>query len=340
MNPAVLDELAQTMPTEIRESLIQMATSPAGVAEYLEKQVDVLKSDPLLLRYLQNRGTGPRYAPRLTEPWMALGEQRSYALLAAANHMKVLGGSPRSTQQLDRMMVYVALRMAQTFLWTTEVFNTIRACPMPSHTISSDLLPFPFTYHSTEVAYDVQASGGSPSDIAECSGRYDMDATLIAHIPPDRGLAITQLMSSPNAPQGAVVAVASSLTYGTRFPEDIPEGARPAAQVILSMLAFLRSPYAVMDLRQLPRQMRRHGGCAPEDVDKLVNVVTLRRETKETIAAYEAASVEWKHRWWVSGHFRAQWYPSTQSHEVIWIPPYLKGPEGAPMLNKVYRVSR
>ena len=49
---------------------------------------------------------------------------------------------------------------------------------------------------------------------------------------------------------------------------------------------------------------------------------------------------EYRHRWLVSGHFRNQWYRSEQTHKVIWIAPYVKGPDDAPLKPTVYKVSR
>lgn len=44
------------------------------------------------------------------------------------------------------------------------------------------------------------------------------------------------------------------------------------------------------------------------------------------------------HRWVVRGHWRKQWYPSQERNVPIWISPYVKGPDGAPLLagEKVY----
>ena len=36
-------------------------------------------------------------------------------------------------------------------------------------------------------------------------------------------------------------------------------------------------------------------------------------------------------RWLVSGHLRNQWYQSLGRHKLIYIPPHIKGPEGAPL---------
>jgi hypothetical protein len=52
-------------------------------------------------------------------------------------------------------------------------------------------------------------------------------------------------------------------------------------------------------------------------------------------------SREYVHRWVVRGHWRRQWYRSIQAHRPIWITPYVKGPEDAPLLGgeKVYSVA-
>ena len=44
------------------------------------------------------------------------------------------------------------------------------------------------------------------------------------------------------------------------------------------------------------------------------------------------------HRWVVRGHWRQQFYASTGTNAPRWIAPFLKGPEGAPLLTapKVY----
>jgi hypothetical protein len=48
------------------------------------------------------------------------------------------------------------------------------------------------------------------------------------------------------------------------------------------------------------------------------------------------------HRWVVRGHWRKQWYPSQERNVPIWISPYVKGPDGAPLLagEKVYAWQR
>ena len=65
-------------------------------------------------------------------------------------------------------------------------------------------------------------------------------------------------------------------------------------------------------------------------------VVTLRRP--DAPSPHEHSDVEWSRRWVVSGHWRNQWYPSLGVHRQIWISPYVKGPEEAPLVVRKDRV--
>lgn len=60
-----------------------------------------------------------------------------------------------------------------------------------------------------------------------------------------------------------------------------------------------------------------------------VRVVTLRKRRARSKGESEA--VEWSHRWVVQMHKRRQWYPSKQEHKVIFVGPFVKGPEGKPL---------
>lgn len=64
-----------------------------------------------------------------------------------------------------------------------------------------------------------------------------------------------------------------------------------------------------------------------------VRTVTLRsaaQDPAEVAAVGEAR--HYTHRWYVRGHWRNAWYPSRGVHRPVWIPAYVKGPEGAPLL--------
>lgn len=67
---------------------------------------------------------------------------------------------------------------------------------------------------------------------------------------------------------------------------------------------------------------------------KEVVVFTLRRAKNAAQYEGDEREVQWSHRWMVNGHWRNQWYPSTKTHNQIWIAPYVKGPDGAPLILK------
>jgi hypothetical protein len=62
-------------------------------------------------------------------------------------------------------------------------------------------------------------------------------------------------------------------------------------------------------------------------------VVKLRR-MQERPEPLSEELVAWSHRWLVGGHWRQQFYPSTQSHKPVWISPHVKGPADKPLVLK------
>jgi hypothetical protein len=66
-------------------------------------------------------------------------------------------------------------------------------------------------------------------------------------------------------------------------------------------------------------------GLSPE-----VRVIRLRQRAEH--APGERAGHDWQHRWVVRMHKVRQWYPSEQRHKIIYRGPYIKGPEGKPLL--------
>lgn len=76
----------------------------------------------------------------------------------------------------------------------------------------------------------------------------------------------------------------------------------------------------------------------PEQIDDVVLAV-LRRRRYASEAEREREDREYSHRWIVRGHMRNQPVGSRsaeggQRHERIWIAPYIKGPEGKPLVVK------
>lgn len=74
-----------------------------------------------------------------------------------------------------------------------------------------------------------------------------------------------------------------------------------------------------------------------------VTVIRLRREVSAQSRPEGESHIEWQHRWIVRGHWRWQAYgPNRSERRRIWIHPFVKGPEGAPLKQseKVYSLDR
>lgn len=95
-----------------------------------------------------------------------------------------------------------------------------------------------------------------------------------------------------------------------------------------TLLAFARLPVISCERIAPPRAERRRlhkaGKREPD-----VRIVRLRKS--ETIGKHTDTTKEWHYRWMVSGHWRKQWHPSTQTHKPQYITAYLKGPDGLPL---------
>lgn len=112
-----------------------------------------------------------------------------------------------------------------------------------------------------------------------------------------------------------------------------------------TLLQFLQSLWRIMGqeiavhTQQRPdRATRKRLARARLDVDRMVTVITLRRPKATPADDHVPGHVEWTHRWLVSGHWRNQWYPSLGIHRQIWVNPYVKGPDDAPLEVRQKRV--
>lgn len=123
------------------------------------------------------------------------------------------------------------------------------------------------------------------------------------------------------------------------------------ARVLLAAFNLARQPRVGqidrqhVNARPLPKSKTRRGFTAPPAED--VYVVRLRpappvKEAPEPSDPATTSGRQYRHRWLVGGEagfWRDHWYPSENRHKPILIDPFMKGPAGAPLLEKVYRVS-
>ena len=88
----------------------------------------------------------------------------------------------------------------------------------------------------------------------------------------------------------------------------------------------------VVDLQLQPSVARRYGRRKYDR--RPVRVVTLGARHAKAPGEGDAARHERHHRWIVRGHWRNQWFPKQKRHVPMWIAPHVKGPDGAPILER------
>jgi hypothetical protein len=304
---------------------------------------DRLINDPLLHRHLVYTETGEF---RNTKPEHAFGERLFAAIecvLVSLGDGKALttpiaaGYKPLLSPKNENVAANCALAIAKlstVYLWKNDIERIADAAPLPEHTISRDVLPFPVMFWARETWHDEGTYYGSMGNrwlavIHDGAGFYivgDMNVEL----------------GNPRTRSPEIFL--NHVPYSKLYPRDFvnPDAVEP----ILKRCAFLRSPYIVTERQRMPhhvrRQLERDHGVQRERLQDEMHVVKLRRLQirKPQKPTGEHHEVDWQHQWWVSAHYRAQWYPTEQAHKVIWIAPFLKGPTDKPILEKIYAVIR
>lgn len=216
------------------------------------------------------------------------------------------------------------LRRSVPYLWTYEMWTAAIRMKIPEHVVSHHILPHPAVYITTNVdlAYPDQREFESVQAMVVC----DISGALF-------------IITFGKDYQGKFLASSWAIATGLRWPQDYPHSKEVGA--LLGLFSFLNSPASEVEARRLPRPMRRrmeHSGSPAEFISAQVNFVTLRRHSKPE--DYDSHPVDWRVRWLVSGHQRAQWCPSTRTHKLIWIQPYVKGPEDKPFKSPAFKVIR
>lgn len=103
------------------------------------------------------------------------------------------------------------------------------------------------------------------------------------------------------------------------------------ADLLLATWILMGQTIARIDTAPAERHERKRSARA--GLPDVVKIVHLRRfsdhPTEET-----GEVVPWSHRWLVGGHWRNQYHPSDQTHRLMWIDPYVKGPQHLPLVVK------
>jgi len=319
-----------------------LGTSAPASQELAREALHRLRQNVLLREYIGYTRSAP--VIRHLQPWHARGEQLGMALTCycAAAHdpslpsqVEFIGRRNEIPYETSMYILGARLESAVPYLWVDDVHQAVLCSPpVPSHVISPSILPHPLMFWSYARAYQVQLNS---RDGAVTEG----ETNFVLIVAEPEGIGVIRDFTD----RSRIGYVSSVLWYGKRYPEDTQHP--DATADVMRMLSFLRSDYVGKEETPLDRSQRRRltrAGAPPAETEATIHVVTLRRpRTRPAVdeeAPVEGAKREWKHQWWVTGHHRAQWYPSEQAHHVKWIAPYPKGPHDKPMLEKVYKVQR
>lgn len=117
----------------------------------------------------------------------------------------------------------------------------------------------------------------------------------------------------------------------------------PPARLLVAALWLIQNP-SLMERETRTIILDRAGKAArargKRSVEADVTVVDLRRSEKAKAAVVAESERTYRHRWIVRGHWHTQCYgPRASLRRKQYVMPYVKGPDGAPLLasEKVYR---
>lgn len=99
----------------------------------------------------------------------------------------------------------------------------------------------------------------------------------------------------------------------------------PKMRWLLAALYFIRQRIVVPRRERPERHARKRLLKLGADMDAEINVVVLRSTEKRDSGEHQA--VDWNCRWWVSSHWRNQFYPSTGDRRHVLIQTHMKGPD-------------
>lgn len=266
------------------------------------------------------------------------------------------GGGPLEASYTEWSAEWMGrMQRAQTYLWRQDTLEAACYAPLPEHIIQPNMLPFPDLFFSFEMAAWVgeddrllreEKSGNLISAQIETwwlqvSRMGDAGAALLVS-----RQAWPRRQSGALATVGVEYLLFEPLPWGAKWPDDF-KGRMNFEEIgyVLRMLAFMQAPFvdATQSRRQLPRPMRREYEREKRPVpDKQCSIIVLRRALHEPTyptTDAEGSTREYKHSWWVSGHYRWQYYPSEKTHRLVAIAPYIKQ-AGKPLLRQLWDVKQ
>jgi hypothetical protein len=225
-------------------------------------------------------------------------------------------------------MAALAVSSAATVPW---VRWTVTDRPAPFGLLVFDGGVGTVDFQDFEVPVDAVAWGPDPRGLA--LSLFMRRQRLVDRLPDGTSLVPGEV--PPLIPVGAVALDAGE----ERKPvSDLPDSLTTLLTTVFTAWYLMQqrtlADRSLVDVdRQIARAYRRASRPVPD-----VTLVALRRQyvpavTGRDETGTDAGGSRYWHRWVVGGHWRDQpWGPQRSLRRLQWIPDYVKGPEGAPML--------
>jgi hypothetical protein len=225
--------------------------------------------------------------------------------------------------------------MSEVFLWKDRTREAASAMKLPSHVFGAEGWPYPRMWWTFQ----------NKIRTANKSVGLILDVQALVLIQRHDGVVMWSLCdhtAKVDAQEFTLEIGQDFLKFGQRIEVNPDDRWKDGPTEVIKMISFLNSKYIDSEPERLCRTDRKlclHAGL-PKEAERTVRVVDLRESSNASNKSEtdDKNERDWAGRWWVRGHIRAQWCPRSQTHKLIYIAPYIKGPEDKPFLERMYRV--
>lgn len=250
---------------------------------------------------------------------------------------------PLKTRQFHQA-TSVTLAAADPYYWSAEMCELLESvsASMPRWTLRQEALPTDFGF--CWFARPLALPGIDAQVLATTWGLWKpsgLDDSL------RENLIVGAYTNRPDGKPGIVPMMSFAWRPGDSMDvEDLDVGPATAQmeranrrvfQYIAAAFALIEQRILVTSQERPDRAARRRIAKAGETKDPLIHVVQLRRASHSSDKV-DGVPVEWSCRWLVRGHWRQQFYRSTNEYRPIFILPHIKGPDDKPLRASAERV--
>ncbi len=263
----------------------------------------------------------------------AIGAHIMLSLCALYEDAIYLGHWGANTQDEVKLELHHALRNATTYLWRREMVRAIQDAKLPNDArLDAEHVPHRLMLWLLDGEhYTLKRDGDPHADIYALLLLSDEDHMHVVEIGTDM------------TPEHKMVVMRGSTAWHDEEQQAMLRS-HDFGHDLMAGMSFLASPYipkeelrpTLLERDQVKRARRR--GARPRDC--MVTVVCLPT-SPSTGGGGGGGDGESRYsvRWLVRGHHRMQPYGKGRlKRRLRWIPPHVKGPDGAPMKHTVYDV--